>query len=83
MKPNRFHVIPSKTHGGIGKRAIIEWLPELPDAVAIAKTVRRVDISLWSLYTRKDDGYFHEGDGQRLGSNLATIYGADPGQDQR
>jgi integrase len=67
MKEDGIHVTPSKTQGSSGKRLIIEWSPELREAVAAAKAVRPVDISPWLFCTRKGEGYIDEEKGTASG----------------
>ena len=67
MQQDEIHVTPSKTQGSTGKRVIIEWPPELTQAVATAKAVRPVDISPWLFCTRKGEGYFNEDKGTASG----------------
>lgn len=61
------HVTPHKTEGSTGKRQIYEWTPELREAVAVAKSVRPVDISPWLFCTRKGEGYINEAKGTASG----------------
>lgn len=67
LQEDGIHVTPSKTQGSTGKRLIIEWSPELRDAIAAAKAVRPVDIAPWLFCTRKGAGYFNEAKGTASG----------------
>jgi integrase len=67
LKDDGIHVTPHKTQGSSGKRLIIEWSPELRDAIAAAKAVRPVDIAPWIFCTRKGEGYFNEEKGTASG----------------
>jgi len=59
LQQDGIHVTPSKTQGSTGKHVIIEWSPELTQAVSTAKAVRPVDISPWLFCTRAGDSYFN------------------------
>lgn len=67
LKEDGIHVTPRKTEGSSGRRLIIEWSPELREAVEKAKAVRPVDISPWLFCTRKGEGYFNEEKGTASG----------------
>jgi integrase len=61
------HVTPRKTEHSTGKRQIIEWSPELREAIATAKEARPVDIAPWLFCTRKGEGYIDEEKGTASG----------------
>jgi integrase len=61
------HVTPSKTENSTGKRQIIEWSPELREAIATAKDTRPVDIAPWLFCTRKGECYIDEKKGTASG----------------
>ncbi|MEH6434346.1 tyrosine-type recombinase/integrase [Massilia sp. DD77] len=67
LREDGIHVTPRKTEGSSGRRLIIEWTPELREAVATAKAIRPVDISPWLFCTRKGEGYFDEEKGTASG----------------
>jgi integrase len=61
------HVTPRKTEHSTGKRQIIEWSPELREAIATAKAARPVDIAPWLFCTRKGECYVDEEKGTASG----------------
>lgn len=67
LKDDGIHVTPRKTEHSTGKRMIIEWSPELQQAVATARNVRPVDLAPWLFCTRKGECYYDEAKGTASG----------------
>ncbi len=66
FKDDGVHVTPHKTEGSTGKKLIIDWSPELRQAIDQAKAVRPV-ISPLLFCSRRGEGYINEVKGTASG----------------
>lgn len=60
LKDDGIHLTPSKTEGTSGRSVVIEWTPELREAVSIAKQARPVDLSPYLFCNRRGECYVDE-----------------------
>ncbi|MEN8720096.1 MAG: tyrosine-type recombinase/integrase [Oceanococcaceae bacterium] len=67
LREDGIHVTPQKTANSSGKRLIIEWSPELRDAIDQAKAARSVDISPWLFCTGRGKCYYNPTSGKAHG----------------
>ena len=60
IQEDGIHITPRKTANTTGKRFIIEWSPELKDAVDQVMKLRKKILSVWLFHTNRGQPYIKE-----------------------